>query len=218
MISQFVNGPSGKLEVLVEAPAQALENLKSQSSAKTGAVAVICHPHPLHGGSMNNKVVHTIARAFTDEGQAAIRFNFRGVGQSVGEYDNGIGESDDARAVLRWTEQQYPNDVIWLCGFSFGAAVALHVASEQTTLAGVIAVAPPIDYVELSAAMACPYLVVHGEEDELIKFDEVKQWSQALIPTPEFVAIKNAGHFFHGELSALKNVLRNFIVGSDSVE
>lgn len=205
MKTKLIDGPSGAIEILVEKP----EAQNDQSSVKI--VAVVCHPHPLHGGTMQNKVVHTVARAFTDNGMSAVRFNFRGVGQSEGEYDDGIGESADAKSVLSWAKAQFENHKVWLCGFSFGAAVALHVASKRPGLAGVIAVAPPIDYVKLEQAINAPVLVVHGVEDELIDFEKVKNWAGELEPTPKFVAIERAGHFFHGELGSLKTVVTNFV-------
>ena len=117
-----ITGPAGDLEARIEDPVPAGE--------PRSAVGVVCHPHPLHGGTMQNKVVHTVARAMQEAGAATVRFNFRGVGQSGGRYAAGAGEVDDAAAVIEWTRRHFDCDALWLAGFSFGAAVALQVAAR----------------------------------------------------------------------------------------
>ena len=113
-------GPAGQLEVMTSSAEQPIRH--------PTAIAVICHPHPLFGGTMHNKVIYTLARCFNSMGLASVRFNFRGVGLSQGVYDNGIGETDDLLAVLTWLKQSCPESVIWLAGFSFGAYVAARAA------------------------------------------------------------------------------------------
>ena len=112
-----IDGPAGSIEARVEDP--------SSAGTLPLVIGVVCHPHPLHGGTMQNKVVHTAARAMQEAGAATVRFNFRGVGASGGRYDDGIGEVDDALAVIEWARREFSCDTLWLAGFSFGAAVAL---------------------------------------------------------------------------------------------
>src|SRR6188768_1844090 len=115
-----IDGPAGAIEARVEDP--------TPPGNRVRCVAVVCHPHPLFGGTMQNKVVHTTARALQEAGAATVRFNFRGVGQSEGTHDQGVGEIDDAIAVVQWTRARFVCDELWLAGFSFGAAVALQAA------------------------------------------------------------------------------------------
>ena len=128
-----IAGPMGRLEALLEEP----------ESATTEAFAIVCHPHPLHQGTMNNKVVHTVARAVNLTGRPALRFNFRGVGKSAGRYDNGDGETEDLLAVVDWGKQRWPGARLWLAGFSFGSHVALR-ATQIVEPDRLILVAPPV--------------------------------------------------------------------------
>ena len=196
----LVDGPAGTLEVLVEEP------------VSPGGLAVICHPHPLHDGAMTNKVVHTLARVFNDVGYVAVRFNFRGVGASEGEYDEARGETDDALAVRAWAAQRWPGLPLWLAGFSFGAFVALR-AANQALPAGLVSVALPVqrfDAGELSQP-ACPWFIVLGDQDELVDADAVVAWVNRLEPGPELVVMEGVDHFFHGNLGNLRRRLHDLI-------
>ena len=130
-----ISGPAGALETLLEVPA---------AGAPVGGFAVVCHPHPLHGGTMQNKVVHTLARALQEAGIATLRFNFRGVGASAGSYDEGRGEIEDALAVIAYGRARWPGAALTLAGFSFGAQVAL-LAAPSSAPARLITVAPPVE-------------------------------------------------------------------------
>ena len=152
-----IAGPSGGLEAVLEEP----------SEGGVRAVAVICHPHPVHGGTMHNKVVHTLARAFGGLGLSTLRFNFRGVGDSEGSYAEGEGELKDAIAVIDWALARQPETALWMGGFSFGACVALR-AVNQRPVARLVAVAPPVDRCPLEAPPRCPVLVIQGDNDELV--------------------------------------------------
>ena len=193
-----IAGPVGQLEAIVEVPAEALP---------LGAV-VVCHPHPQYGGTMHNKVAHTLARSFVRLGYAALRFNFRGTEGSEGDYDEGVGEVDDALAALHWARQQYPNVPIWLAGFSFGAAVALKAAVAEA-VDGLITVAPAVSRFAngLETQPQCPWLVVQGDQDEIVPVDEVIEWLDQLEPGPELVVMPGVGHFFHGNLVELRQTL-----------
>ncbi len=197
-----LQGPAGELESILELPADA---------AVIGAV-VVCHPHPQHGGTMHNKVAHTLARAFVRSGFAALRFNFRGTEGSAGSYDNGVGELDDALAALDWLAQQYPNVPLWLGGFSFGAAIAVR-AAVSTTVSGLISVAPAIYRFAdgLEQQPECPWLVIQGDEDELVEVDETIAWFNSLAPGPELLVVPGAEHFFHGRLGDLRGAVMEFV-------
>ena len=152
--SLLLPGPAGDLEVRVDFPAPAAD----AEPVAPAAFAVVCHPHPLFGGTLTNKVVHTLARACNDCGMPSLRFNFRGVGASAGTHDGGPGEVDDALAVIRHGRERWPRANLWLAGFSFGAAVAVR-ASTVAAPAALVAVAPAVDRMDIGAvAPACPWL------------------------------------------------------------
>jgi hypothetical protein len=200
--SLVLDGPSGELEAVLETP----------PSARDDAVAVICHPHPLYHGTMNNKVVHTLVRSFNLLGCPAIRFNFRGVGRSAGRYDEGLGETDDALTVAEWAQEQWPRSHVWLGGFSFGSYVALR-AAVRSEPPGLIMVAPPVQRfaVAAEAVPACPWLIVQGEEDELVDAAEVAAWARALSPPPRLEVLDDTDHFFHGRLTRLRTTVQAFL-------
>ncbi len=176
-----------------------------------GEVAVVCHPHPLYHGTMNNKVVHALARAANRLQVPAVRFNFRGVGDSGGAWDAGQGESEDALAVVEWARRRWPGRRLWLGGFSFGSYVALNAASAAEP-AALVTVAPPVRRfpVEQVTTPACPWLVVHGADDELVDADAVRHWVAGLAPPPRLTVIPDTTHFFHGRLNVLQDTVREF--------
>jgi uncharacterized protein len=196
-------GPAGALEALLETPAAA---------AAVAAFGVVCHPHPLHGGTLDNKVVWTLARAFQQLGAATIRFNFRGVGASAGSYDEGRGETADALAVIAAGRQRWPQAQLWLAGFSFGGVVALNAAREVPA-ALLVTVAPGITRIDPGAAAPpeCPWLIVQGEADEVVPAPAVTAWARALVPQPQLVLLSGAGHFFHGRINELRDVVVAFL-------
>jgi hypothetical protein len=167
-------------------------------------LVVVCHPHPLHGGTMDNKVVHTLVKAFASLGLSTLRFNFRGVGQSAGEYDNGRGESADLRAVCQWFRKRHPQRPLWLAGFSFGAYVALR-AHDKAKAEQLCLVAPPVTLYDFNKLpqVGIPWMVVQGGRDEVIDPDAVADWLESRQPRPYVVWYKEAGHFFHGGLNQL---------------
>lgn len=198
----FINGPAGRLEAILERPVDAVS---------IGHV-VVCHPHPLHGGTMHNKVAHTLARAFLRTGFTALRFNFRGTGDSEGSYDNGDGELDDALAAMTWLREQQADLPIWLAGFSFGAAIAVKAAATSK-VDGLISVAPAISRFAsgLETQPECPWLVLQGDEDELVAVDETVTWLDGLVPGPELLILPGAEHFFHGRLVELREAVMAFV-------
>ena len=196
-----VAGPMGQLESILESPADA---------PPLGG-AVCCHPHPLYGGTLTNKVTHTLARAFLAVGFAALRFNFRGVGASQGEYSDGIGETQDAGAALSWMRDRYPAFPIFLAGFSFGGAVALGAAAGED-LAALVTVAPAVGRVAVpDGTPKCPWLVIQGSADELVPLDDTIHWLNGLEPGPELAVLNEADHFFHGRLIELRELVVDFL-------
>lgn len=194
-----IEGPVGLLELLTTYP---------EPPHCPSAVAVICHPHPLFGGNLNNKVVYTLAQTFHKIGLATIRFNFRGVGKSQGHYAEGIGETDDLLAILEWVKTTGSKLTIWLAGFSFGAYVAARGA-KKWPVEQLICIAPPIENFPFKALLPfpCPWLLVQGDHDEIVSPSAVFAWVKQLENPPTLLTIKNASHFFHGHLIELRDQL-----------
>jgi alpha/beta superfamily hydrolase len=189
-----IAGPAGALECAIDTPAAAPRGL-----------AVVCHPHPLHGGTLNNKVVQTLARAFVQLGYVAVRFNFRGIGGSQGAWDEGRGEVDDALAVI--SAHRTPGRPLLLAGFSFGGYVASQAAqrlSEGERAQRIVLVGPAVQNFDV-AKVPADTLVVHGETDDVVPLAAVFDWArpQALPVT----VVPGAGHFFHGQLPVLKHIV-----------
>ncbi len=194
-------GPAGAIECATTAPAP--------DAARAG-VAIICHPHPLQGGSMTNKVVTTLERALHELGLATLRFNFRGVGASEGSYDHGNGEAEDVLAIAQWLARLRPHDVLWLAGFSFGSYVALR-ATTALPVKQLIMVAPAVplrNFAELPAPN-CPWLVIQGEADEVVDPAAVYAYVAIHDPPPTLVRMPEAGHFFHRRLIELRQLVQD---------
>jgi alpha/beta superfamily hydrolase len=201
-LRQSIAGPAGALECAVDTPPAGVPGQPMRG------VTVLCHPHPQHGGTMDNKVVQTLARAFVQLGWRAVRFNFRGVGASGGAWDHGHGEVDDVlAAVAAWREPSLP---LTLGGFSFGAAMAAHAAQRlpaperptRLVLVGpaVLNFAPP--------PVPAGTLVIHGEADEVVPLAAVLDWARPqMLPV---TVVPGVGHFFHGQLG----LLRHLVVGA----
>lgn len=198
----FIDGPAGRLEGLLELPVQGAPH----------AVAIVCHPHPLHGGTLQNKVAHTLSRAFVLQEFAVLRFNFRGVGKSEGEFDNGDGERLDVSCAVDFMRARFPGIPLWLGGFSFGAAMVVAVADELEA-AGLVSIAPPVSRLasDERAWPVCPWLIVHGEDDELVDIDDILEWVNSMSPGPELCVFPDTSHFFHGKLIKLREVIVAFV-------
>lgn len=197
----FVNGPAGRIEVLQDSPALA-------AGQALRGTAVIAHPHPLFGGTMDNKVVQTLARAFVQCGWRALRFNFRGVGETQGEHDEGRGEAQDMLAVV---EQCAPEGPLALAGFSFGAFVMSHAlqslwpARAVGPLVFVGAAASRFDLAPVPAELHEQTLVIHGETDDTVPLAAVMDWARAqVLPV---TVVPGGSHFFHGQLPLLKRLV-----------
>ncbi len=198
-----IPGPAGQLEAILATHA---------NDQPIDKIAIICHPHPLHGGTMNNKVITTVARSFRDCNIASLRFNYRGVGKSEGVYADTIGELADLLAVSDWIKQQYPQASIYLAGFSFGAYIVYRAcAAIQPQL--LITIAPAVNHQDfLSLPLPeCPWIIVQGDEDEIVPASEVYAWLDHLTIQPTIVRFADASHFFHGKLMALREQLTHLI-------
>jgi alpha/beta superfamily hydrolase len=202
-----IPGPAGAIEARLEDPV-------AEGQARQ-VIGVVCHPHPLHGGTMQNKVVHTAARAMQEAGAATVRFNFRGVGTSAGVYDNGVGELADALAVVDWARAHFDCETLWLAGFSFGAATALQAATRGAAPGRLVTIAPPVGriIVEPMPRPDCPWLVVQGDQDELVDVELVRRWVAGYDPAPELAVLAGAEHFFHGRLNELRATILRFLRG-----
>ena len=199
----FLDGPAGRIEAALDAP--------EADVATRPLLAIVCHPLPTEGGTMHNKVVTMAARALRECGATTLRFNFRGVGQSEGTFDDGDGELDDLRAVAAWARAQYPDTVLWLAGFSFGAWVSLRLAVELRA-AALISIAPPVGRswefsgIEIPAT---PWLVIQGDADEIVDPQAVYAWIATLPRPPQLVRIPDTTHFFHRKLMDLRGAVKN---------
>jgi alpha/beta superfamily hydrolase len=199
----FITGSIGQIEVATTTP-----NTTSKKQ-----VMVICHPHPLYLGTMDNKVITTLMRTFNEIDFYTVRFNFRGVGKSEGHYAEGIGETDDLLAVLDWVKKTLPDCELWLAGFSFGAYIAYRAATitlYKDQLKQLICVAPPASYPEFKdlPPPTMPWLVVQGEADEVIDAEMVFAWVASFEPPPQLIRMPQTSHFFHGKLVELKELLK----------
>jgi len=211
-----IEGPAGPLQALIETP-----QTERGEALGAPAFAVVCHPHPLFGGTLDNKVVYTVARAFEQLGAPAIRFNFRGVAASGGSYDEGRGESEDALAIIRFGRQRWPGVPLWLAGFSFGGAVAARIAAAAEP-ERLVLVAPGITRLEradFDAARAaqpqCPWLIVQGDADDVVPPAAVLEWAASRqplpgVPAPTLSVLPGAGHFFHGRINELREAVLAF--------
>jgi alpha/beta superfamily hydrolase len=198
-----LTGPAGRLECLSD---------RTEADERKPATVVLCHPHPLHGGTMRNKVVTIMERALREIGLSTVRFNYRGVGESEGDYDDGNGETDDLRAVVDWVRRVHPDDDLWLAGFSFGAYITLR-AAQELPVRQLISIAPPVERYEFETLSPpnCPWLVVQGDEDDVVSPDAVVRWSEQLDQPPDLVMMEGAGHFFHRRLMDLRGLIKNHV-------
>ena len=192
-----IPGPAGDLQAVIENP----------DSSAGALFGVICHPHPLYGGTLDNKVVTTLARALRELDIPSVRFNFRGVGSSAGSFDHGTGETDDALAVAAWAAAHWPGRRMVVAGFSFGGFIALKLAIKRPS-AHLVTVAPAIRLFEPTLERpSCPWLIVQGEADDVVDPKDVASWAATLAPPPHVVMLPGVGHFFHGRLNDLRDAV-----------
>lgn len=196
--SLSLSGPVGDLEAVLEAPPE------------PSAIAVICHPHPLQGGTMQNKVVTTLARTLQGLGHATLRFNYRGVGASAGSYGEIIGETADALAAIDWMRNRFKGLPLTLAGFSFGGVVAVRAAA-QVQPARLITIAPAVTRLPVDQSPpACPWLLVIGDADDVVEPKPVLDWAGRLTSPPVIRVLPGVGHFFHGSLHQLRDAVQEW--------
>ena len=199
----FIPSPHGQLEGILKTP-----------RAPMRGAALVLHPHPLFGGTMHNKVVFRAAAALNDAGLVALRLNFRGVGQSTGEHDEGRGERDDVRAGLDYLAVNYPDQEMTLCGFSFGARVGLEVGATDQRVVRLISIGTPVDKYDFSFLEQCrkPILFVQGDRDEIGGVESLRELVAKIKAPVELKIIKGAGHFFDDQLDELKQVITEWVM------
>ena len=206
--------PAGNL--LIPAPHGHLEAiLKEPRDGRARGAALVLHPHPLGGGTMHNKVVFRAASALNEAGLVTLRVNFRGVGQSTGEHDEGRGEVEDVAAALDYLRKQYDGEPITLAGFSFGSRVGMEVGIRDPSVHQLISIGTPVDKYDFTFLKTCPkpILFVHGDRDEFGAADKVRALAASLPAEAEarVQIIKDADHFFEGRLDEMKRAITDWI-------
>jgi alpha/beta superfamily hydrolase len=212
-------------EVIFNGPDGRLEGRYTHSRATNAPVALLLHPHPQHGGTMNNKVVYSLYQTFVRRGFSTLRFNFRGVGRSQGQFDNGPGEMSDAASALDWVQSYNPNaSRCWIGGFSFGAWIGMQLMMRRPEISGYISVAPPASIYDFTFLAPCPAsgLIVHGGKDELVPVASVEKLTQKLAAQKtisiDYRVIESADHFFMEDLESLSAHIEDYLDTALSAE
>jgi len=200
----FLEGPTGRLEAILWVPA---------SPAQPPLAALVCHPHPLYGGTMHNKVVYQTAKTLDALGLPVLRFNFRGAGLSAGKHDHGHGELDDVRAALEFLARQFPEVPLLLAGFSFGSWMGLTVGCADVRVTELIGLGTPVNRTDFTFLRTCakPKLFVHGAEDEHGDIGKLRALVPSLSGENQIVVVNGADHFFTGKLEDLDRAITNWI-------
>ncbi len=205
-------------EVLIAGPVGRIEARYHQGKNRNAPIAIVLHPHPEHGGTMNNKITYALFRTFVDQGFNTLRFNFRGVGRSEGKFDHGEGELSDAAACLDWLQVQNPEpSQCWVAGFSFGAWICMQLLMRRPELDGFIAVAPPANMYDFSFLAPCPVsgMILQGGKDDIVPKDSVLKLATKLSAQRglhiDYRIIPEADHFFVNELPQLTNHVQDYV-------
>jgi alpha/beta superfamily hydrolase len=197
-------------EVIFNGPEGRLEGRYHHSKISNAPAAILLHPHPQHGGTMNNKVVYSLYQSFVKRGFSTLRFNFRGVGRSQGVFDSGQGELSDAASALDWMQTYNPNaQTCWIAGFSFGAWIGMQLMMRRPEISGFISIAPPANIYDFSFLAPCPAsgLILHGDKDDVVPVSSVDKLSQKLQKQKtiesDYRVVKGCDHFFQGHLDEM---------------
>ena len=197
-------------EVIFNGPEGRLEGRYHHSKISNAPAAILLHPHPQHGGTMNNKVVYSLYQSFIKRGFSTLRFNFRGVGRSQGVFDSGQGELSDAASALDWMQTNNPNaQTCWIAGFSFGAWIGMQLMMRRPEISGFISIAPPANIYDFSFLAPCPAsgLILHGDKDDVVPVSSVDKLSQKLQKQKtieiDYRVVKGCDHFFQGHLDEM---------------
>ena len=206
-------------EIILNGPEGRLEGRYQQSSTPNAPIALMLHPHPQHGGTMNNKVVYSLYQAFQRQGFSVLRFNFRGVGRSQGKFDRGEGELSDAAAALDWLQSWNQNAAqCWIAGFSFGAWIGMQLLMRRPEISGFISVAPPANVYDFSFLAPCPSsgLVIQGDQDTVVPQEAVAKLIQKLSHQRgikiDYRVVPGASHFFNEHLDLLAESVDQYLV------
>ena len=200
----FLEGPGGRLEAILWTPS---------AVARPPIAAVVCHPHPLFGGTMHNKVVYQVAKSLDAAGIPVLRFNFRGAGLSEGEHDRGRGEKDDVRAAFDFLSGEFPSVPLLAAGFSFGCVAGLRAGCEDSRVSQLIGLGLPVNSTDVSFLSHCskPKLFVHGSDDEHGAIEKVKTLVASLPGENHLVVVEDADHFFKGKLDQVDRAITSWI-------
>ena len=210
MAEVIFNGPDGRLEG------------RYHQSKKPGApIAIVLHPHPLHGGNMNNRVVFIMFNNFVERGFSVLRFNFRGVGRSQGAFDNGVGELSDAAYAFDWMQQFNSNSPFcWIGGYSFGALISMQLMMRRPEIEGFVSISPPAGTEDFSFLAPCPSsgLIIHGDKDTHVPLDAVKKLAQKLDGQKNISVnlsiVKGADHFYKDNMDNLSKEVASYLENS----
>ena len=205
-------------EVIFNGTDGRLEGRYYHNETENAPIALLLHPHPRHGGTMNNKVVVTLYQSFIKRGFSTLRFNFRGVGRSQGAFDDGPGELSDAASALDWAQTYNPNaQTCWIAGFSFGAWVAMQLMMRRPEITGFISIAPPADSQDFSFLAPCPAsgMILHGDNDEMVPIASVDRLAQKLKKQKnisiDFRPLKNCDHFFQDHITEMSQHVEDYL-------
>ncbi len=210
-------------DIVINSSSGRLEGRYYQSEERGAPIAMVLHPHPLHGGTMNNKVVYRIFQAFVRNKFSVLRFNFRGVGKSTGCFDHGVGELIDAATAMDWLEGNCPEaSSCWIAGFSFGAWIALQLLMRRPEASRFVIAAPPVQY-DLTFLSPCPTpgLIIQGTDDTVVSEDKVYKFYEKLEKQRsdlEYQVIDKADHFFTNKLDEFDELLDNYLQANGSIE
>ena len=205
-------------EVIINGSEGRIEGRYHHSEKNNPPIALILHPHPLHGGTMNNKVVYNLFYCFANAGFSVLRVNFRGVGKSEGKFDNGLGELTDAATALDWIQLQNPtSNSVWICGFSFGAWISMQLLMRRPEIQAFVSIAPPLNKYDFSFLSPCPVsgLVLQGDQDSIVPESEITSLVKK-IPKQrhieiDYQVIKGADHFFRTRIDELNEKVNDYI-------
>jgi len=205
-------------EVIFNGPDGRLEGRYHQSKKNDAPIAIVLHPHPLHGGNMNNRIVYLMYNAFVERGFSVLRFNFRGVGRSQGVFDNGVGELSDAAYAFDWMQQYNTNSPFcWIGGYSFGALISMQLMMRRPEIEGFVSISPPAGTEDFSFLAPCPSsgLIVHGDTDEHVPADAVKKLAHKLDGQKNIAVglsiIKGADHFYKEKMDFLSQEVARYL-------
>ena len=205
-------------EIVIPGPEGRLEAIYNKGSETTSPLCLVLHPHPRQGGTMNNKLVYNTYQAFKKSNFSTLRFNFRGVGKSLGTYDNGVGELTDAAAALDWLQTENPAArTTWIAGFSFGAWLALQLLMRRPEISGFVAISPPASLYDFGFLAPCPAsgLIIQGSEDKIVQEESVSELVKKLNKqnniNVDYNKIIGADHFFAKNLDDIQKRIKKYI-------